>query len=78
MKQLKINIKDNKYLFMLELLKSMDFVSIVDENDWYQNLSPQDKKNIENGVNDLENGKIFSHEEVMLLAKQKISTLKNK
>ncbi|MFY7743266.1 MAG: hypothetical protein ACOVQR_11500 [Flavobacterium sp.] len=78
MKQLKINIKDNKYLFMLELLKSMDFVSIVDENDWYQNLSPQDKNNIENGVNDLENGKIFSHEEVMLLAKQKISTLKNK
>jgi hypothetical protein len=29
MKQLTLNIKDNKYSFFLELLKSMDFVSIA-------------------------------------------------
>lgn len=76
MKQLKINIKDNKYSFFLELLKSMDFVSIVEDNDWYENLSPIEKKDIQKGINDLENGRTYSQEEVMLLAKKKISTLK--
>lgn len=77
MKQLTIKIKDNKYSFFLELLKSMDFVSIVDEKDWYENLSPKEKKEIQRGIDDLENGRTLSHEEVTLLAKKKISTLKN-
>ncbi|UPQ80059.1 hypothetical protein M0M57_04305 [Flavobacterium azooxidireducens] len=76
MKQLTIKIKDNKYSFFLELLKSMDFVSIVEDNDWYENLSLKEKKEIQKGINDLENGRTYSQEEVMLLAKKKISTLK--
>lgn len=78
MKQLTIKIKDNKYTYFLELLKSLDFVSIVEDNDWYENLSPKEKKDIQKGINDLENGRTYSHEEVMLLAKKKISTLNNK
>ena len=58
MKQLIINIKDNKYTFFLELLKSMDFVSIADNEDWYENLSANDKKSIQKGIEDLENGRI--------------------
>ena len=54
----------------------MDFVSIVDQNDWYNDLSDNEKKMIQQGIEDLENGKIHSHEEVMDLAKKRISELK--
>lgn len=77
MKQLTINIKDNKYSFFLELIKSMDFVSIADNDDWYESLSANDKKSIQKGIEDIKNGRIHSHEEVMALAKKKIADLKN-
>ncbi len=76
MKKLTVTIKDNKYQFFLELIKSMDFVSIVDQNDWYNDLSDNEKKMIQQGIENLENGKIHSHEEVMDLAKKRISELK--
>ena len=76
MKQLTINIKDDKYSFFLELIKSMDFVSIADNEDWYESLSANDKKSIQKGIEDIENVRIHSHEEVMALAKKKIADLK--
>jgi hypothetical protein len=78
MKKLTINIEENKYSFFLELIKSMDFVSIENEEDWYENLSFSEKKNIQKGIDDIENGRIFSHNEVMTLAKKRIAALKNK
>ena len=78
MKKLTINIEENKYLFFLELIKSMDFVSIENEDDWYGNLSFSEKKNIQKGIDDIENGRVFSHNEVMTLAKKRIAALKNK
>lgn len=77
MKQVTINIKDNKYSFFLELLKSLDFISIVDPEDWYENLSQNEKKLIQKGIEDIENGKVHSHEEVMTLASKRISDLRN-
>jgi hypothetical protein len=50
MKKITINIEENKYSFFLELIKSMDFVSI--EDDWYENLSCSEKKNIQKGIDD--------------------------
>ena len=76
MKQLTINIKDNKYSFILELLKSMDFVSVANSDDWFDNISENDKKAINKGIEDIENGKIHSHEDVMASAKKRISELK--
>lgn len=78
MKKLTINIEENKYSFFLELIKSMDFVSIENEEDWYENLSFSEKKNIQKGIDDIENGRVFSHNEVMTLAKKRIAALKNK
>ena len=78
MKKLTINIEENKYSFFLELIKSMDFVSIENEEDWYENLSFSEKKNIQKGIADIENGRVFSHNEVMTLAKKRIAALKNK
>jgi hypothetical protein len=78
MKKLTINIEENKYSFFLELIKSMDFISIENEEDWYENLSFSEKKNIQKGIDDIENGRVFSHNEVMTLAKKRIAALKNK
>lgn len=76
MKKLTINIEETKYSFFLELIKSMDFVSIEKNDDWYENLSFSEKKNIQKGIDDIENGSIFSHAEVMSIAKKRINELK--
>lgn len=76
MKQITINIKDNKYSFFLELLKKMDFVSIVEE-DWYESLSVEEKKSIQKGIEDLDSGNIYTNDEVMAFSKKRISELKN-
>ena len=55
----------------------MDFISIVDNDDWYENLSQNEKNSIEKGINDIEKGRIHSHEEVMTIARKKISDLRN-
>ncbi|MBC7847353.1 MAG: hypothetical protein H7Y10_12780 [Flavobacterium sp.] len=78
MKKITINIEENKYSFFLELIKSMDFISIENEEDWYENLSFSEKKNIQKGIDDIENGRVFSHNDVMTLAKKRIAALKNK
>jgi hypothetical protein len=77
MKQLTLNIEDKKYSFFLELIKSMDFISIENDSDWFENLSLESKKNIQKGIDDLENGRIHSHEDVLKMAKARIASLKN-
>jgi predicted transcriptional regulator len=77
MKQLTVNIEENKYAFFLELIKSMDFISIENDVDWYETLSLSAKKNIEKGLEDIENGRIHSHDDVMKIAKKRITALKN-
>ncbi len=76
MKQITLNIKDHKYSFFLELLKKMDFVSIVEE-DWYESLSVEEKKSIQKGIEDLDSGNIYTNDEVMAFSKKRISELKN-
>jgi hypothetical protein len=71
MKKVTLNIEENKYSFFLELINSLDFVSIEKKEDWFENLSVSDKKNIEKGIDDLENGRKHSHENVMAFAKKK-------
>ena len=78
MNKITINIEENKYSFFLEWIKSMDFVSIENEEDWYENFSFSEKKNIQKGIDDVENGRVFSHNEVMTFAKKRITELKNK
>lgn len=78
MRKITINIEENKYSFFLELIKSMDFISIENEEDWYENLSFSEKNNIQKGIDDIENERTFSHNEVMTLAKKRIAGLKNK
>jgi hypothetical protein len=77
MKKVTVHIEESKYSFFLELIKSLDFVSIEKEEDWVDNLSITDKENIQKGIDDLENGRKHSHENVMAFAKKRIAELKN-
>lgn len=59
--------------------KLRDFLSKETKSkDWYHSLSTQEKKSIEKGLQDLENGNVISHEDVMTSVKNKISALKQK
>jgi hypothetical protein len=49
MKQVTINIKDNKYRFFLELIKNLEFVEIQEESDSKEDI----EENIINGFKDL-------------------------
>lgn len=51
----------------IELLKSKKTETKV-EKDWAENLTDAQKKSIERGIDDIKNGKTYSHEE----AKKKI------
>ena len=44
-------------------------------DDWYHSLSNSEKESITKGLEDLENGNVVSHEDVMIAIKKKIATL---
>ena len=48
----------------------------MEKQDWYNELSKEQKRSIQKGLDDLDNGKIISHEEVMLKVKAKLQDLK--
>ena len=50
MKQLTINVKNDKYKFFIELIKNLDFVEIEDESDSKEDIV----RNIIEGFNELE------------------------
>ncbi|KGO92873.1 hypothetical protein [Flavobacterium subsaxonicum] len=78
MKQLVININDNKLSFFLELIKNFDFITVEDTADWYLSLSDKQKQSIERGLDDVKNGNVISHSEVMQSVKAKIQSLKDR
>jgi hypothetical protein len=52
----------------LEMFKYLiyNFESImVDKNDWYYTLTDEQRKQIERGLDDVKNGRVVPHEEVM-------------
>lgn len=57
--------------------KVRDFLSKQTKNDdWYHSLSSSEKESITKGLQDLENGNVVSHEDVMTSVKNKIAALK--
>ena len=78
MKQLVINVKDNKLSFFLELIKNFDFITVEDTGDWYSLLSTEEKQSIDKGLDDIKNGRVKPHAEVMESVKAKIQILKDR
>lgn len=64
----------------LEMFKYLiyNFDSImVDKNDWYYTLTDEQRKQIEGGLDDVKNGRVVPHEEVMKQIKEMLKNKKN-
>jgi len=67
-----ISENNNKALALLNYLKTLDFVSITKIEDWYDELSQEQIKSINKGLEDLENGNIHKDEDVRESIHQRI------
>ena len=63
------SLKDTSVISQLYAIKNDS------ESDWYQHLSKKEKKEIEKGLNDLDNGKTISNDDVRQIVRQKIERL---
>lgn len=83
-----MDIQSEKYHLIQQIIELQDssivkkvreFLSKETKNkDWYHSLSSSEKKSIEQGLQDLDNGNVVSHEDVMRSVKNKIAVLKQK
>jgi len=81
-----MDIQSEKYLLIQQIIELQDTSMIkkirevlsgeTKNDDWYHTLSSSEKKSISKGLQDLENGNIVSHKEVMSSVKSKITSLK--
>lgn len=71
-----LEVANNRAEFLMELLRSLKFVKVTETADWYDGLNEEEKKSIEQGLDDLKNNRIHSHEEVMVEARKKTNKRK--
>ncbi|QTE21708.1 hypothetical protein [Polaribacter cellanae] len=81
-----MNIQSEKYHLIQQIIELQNTTVIkkirevlsgkTSNNDWHHELSSAEKKSISKGLQDLENGNILSHKEVINAVKSKIASLK--
>lgn len=60
-----------------ELSDFVDYLLFKKEKDWAENLSEEEKNSIEQGLDDIKNGRVHSHESVMDEISEYIKSRKN-
>ncbi|OFY89383.1 MAG: hypothetical protein A3K10_16835 [Bacteroidetes bacterium RIFCSPLOWO2_12_FULL_31_6] len=60
---LKISEKNTKALALLNYLKTLDFVELTKSTDWWDELSDDNKKAIEKGIKQADEGKLVSNKD---------------
>ncbi len=77
MTQLQVNIPDNQLQFFKNLVNKLgyDYTSLK-EADWYEELTTKQQKEIQEGVDDLDNGRIYSDKGVREEIRLKIENAK--
>lgn len=70
-------IKDIPDYLLEELSDYMDFLLFKKEKDWAENLSEEETKSINKGLEDIKMGRTHSHESVMEEMENYIKSLKN-
>ena len=63
MARITIDVKDSKVAFVLELLKSLNYVK-VEKPDGFDELSPEVKQEIDDSIAELDQGKSIQHEQL--------------
>ena len=77
MTQLQVNIPDNQLQFFKNLVTKLgyDYTSLK-ETDWYDELTTKQQKEIQEGLDDLDNGRIYSDKNVRDEIRLKIENAK--
>ncbi|MCF8298595.1 MAG: hypothetical protein K9J13_13695 [Saprospiraceae bacterium] len=75
---LRISENNSKAKALLNYLKTLDFIEISQTVDWWDELSDENKKAINKGLNDLEKGNTHTDEEVRKSIHQRILNAQKK
>ena len=67
-----LEVTNNKAEFLMELLRSFKFVKVTKTTDWYEVLNDEEKKSIEQGLEDIKNNKVHGHADVMAESRRKV------
>lgn len=78
--KISLNIEDSKVATFLNFIQTVDYIqvetNIEQTEDWYDELTPEQIKDIEQGLDDLKNGRTYTSEEVRKRIKAKIESKK--
>ena len=69
---IQIDDTNSKAKALLEYLKTLDFVKLTDNSDWYDELNEVNVNSIQLGLDDLINGHVVSDSEVRSSIQQRI------
>jgi hypothetical protein len=75
---LKISEKNAKAIALINYLKTLDFVELTKSVDWWDELSEDNKASIQRGLDDLDNGRVFSDEDARKAVRQRILNAQKK
>jgi hypothetical protein len=75
---LKISEKNAKAIALINYLKTLDFVELTKSVDWWDELSEDNKASIQRGLDDLDNGRVFSDEDARKAVRQRILNVQKK
>jgi hypothetical protein len=75
---LKISEKNAKAIALINYLKTLDFVELTKSVDWWDELSEDNKASIHRGLDDLDNGRVFSDEDARKAVRQRILNVQKK
>ena len=79
MTTLTVEIDKEQDLSVLQaLLKRLDLKYTIEDETWTENLSEGEIEGINAGLDDIENGRIYSHEEVKSRIDQKLESFRKK
>ncbi|MCB9426979.1 MAG: hypothetical protein H6584_08140 [Flavobacteriales bacterium] len=69
---LRIPEGDSKAIALINYLRTLDFVELTKSNDWWDEISAENKASVERGLEDLNHGRVHSDEEVRNSVRQRI------
>lgn len=77
---LKISEKNAKAIALINYLKTLDFIELTKSKpvDWWDELSEENKASIERGLDDLNNNRVQSDEEVRKIVRERILKAKKR
>ncbi len=75
---LKLKETDAKSIALINYLKTLDFVELSKDGDWWDELEIESKSSIERGLNDIKNTKTHSDENVRSAVRKRILKVQNK